>query len=452
MELAFGYQQARTHPAFESATRTNRIGPQEPWDGYNKTVVEGESGAAIGQASKPLAPRRRLSWRTAALLAILAAVLPGLGSTLYRVWPQKLMASYRSGLPIPRAQLGHLRLGSPSGRLWAQVGSFRNELSAYLEFEYLRSLKAVDNNRVVLTSYETSHGPAYRIYVSLPDDLLAGVPYLAQLRAQGFIGGFSLGYPGQFEVEYARAQTALFVAAYNQPIRHKLESLPPSQLTANVARFVLFKAKTDRRVRERIEAVPTGLSGEQAHELAADIIAVASFYSLPLDFFLGIGAMENNFLDVQGDLEHTAWKRRAQPGDIVLKRRRRRVLVRNYSIGVWQITRETLRYAHDLYLKDKRDYSHLPERLRPPSTLDLSKIDSHVLTAYAGLLFRDLLDRSGGDVKTAVAAYNGGIRNPNLQYASGVEMVATYARRVLEQAAFVNGSAIAHTTLVMARR
>ena len=60
--------------------------------------------------------------------------------------------------------------------------------------------------------------------------------------------------------------------------------------------------------------------------------------------------MENNHLDVRGDLEHKVWKRHAEPGDIVLKRKRGSVLVLNYSIGVWQITRETLRSAPSLYI------------------------------------------------------------------------------------------------------
>lgn len=37
------------------------------------------------------------------------------------------------------------------------------------------------------------------------------------------------------------------------------------------------------------------LSREHATEMAVDIIAVAKFYDLPLDIFLGIGAMENNY-------------------------------------------------------------------------------------------------------------------------------------------------------------
>lgn len=250
--------------------------------------------------------------------------------------------------------------------------------------------------------------------MSLDANYLTAIPYLSELEAHRYIAGFQLVCTTAGEVDRVRTQSALFMAAYNKPVKSKLETLPPAKLAANVAKFILFKAKTDRRTREQLLPLP---SREQASDLAADVIAVAQFYALPLDFFLGVGAIENNYLAVRGDLEFKVWKRKAQPGDIVLKRRRSRVLVLNYSIGVWQITRETLRYAHQLFLADKRDYSQLPERLRPSAGLDLDNVDSHVLTTYAGLLIRDLLDRFDGDVSKAIGAYNGGPNNPNLSYA-----------------------------------
>jgi len=61
-------------------------------------------------------------------------------------------------------------------------------------------------------------------------------------------------------------------------------------------------------------------------------------------------------------------------------------------------------------------------------------VDDAVLTTYAGLLLRALLDHFGGDVEKATGAYNGGVKAPNPAYASGVKGVAQYARRVLEHA------------------
>jgi hypothetical protein len=161
--------------------------------------------------------------------------------------------------------------------------------------------------------------------------------------------------------------------------------------------------------------------------------------------------MENNYMNISGDLQHTIWKRRAEKGDIVLKRAPGKVLVVNSSLGAWQITRETLRYAHRKYRSDGRDYSRLPERLVPPRELDFGNIDPVVLTTYAGLLFRDLLDRCGGDLAMAVGAYNGGLGRPNAKYAEGVRAVASYARGILEHAAVLNGPAAGRQFLLAAR-
>ena len=186
---------------------------------------------------------------------------------------------------------------------------------------------------------------------------------------------------------------------------------------------------------------------DQARELAGDILEVVRFYNLPLDVFLGIGAMENNYMNVRGDVEHAVWKRRPQRGDIVLRRSRNRVLVSDYAMGVWQITRETLRQAHALYLKDKRDYSILPPRLQPARKLSFDLDNSEVLTTYAGLLLRHLLDETGGDIPKAVGAYNGSLQKPNYQYAAGVEAVALYARDFLERAAHLDGLSVAKSWL-----
>ena len=391
--------------------------------------------------------------KAAVFLLIFCALAAILGVTawgFYRFWPRKLVIRTRSATPIPTWQGERLRLISPTGYLLSEVGRYGDELTAYLYFEYLRSLKAVDSSKVLLTTSELPSGTVYRVYLALDSDLLTTIPYLADLQARRLVSSFEVTDANAYRLKYAQAQTRLFVAAYDQPMRRKLRSLPRPELRSNLARFILFKSKTDRRIRLQIKPVPPHLSQAEARDLAADILAVADFYDLPLDFFLGIGAMENNYMDVRGDLEHSVWKRHAQPGDLVIRRRGNRVLVRNYSIGVWQITRETLRYAHSLYLRDKRDYSKLPGRLRPPQDLNFDNVNPHVLTTYAGLLFRQLLDQFDGNVQEAVGAYNGGAGSPNVQYAAGVQLVANYARRVLTQAAYVNGRAIADAKLVFA--
>ena len=88
---------------------------------------------------------------------------------------------------------------------------------------------------------------------------------------------------------------------------------------------------------------------------------------------------------------------------------------------------------------------------RPPRDLDPNHVEPRVLTVYAGLLFRDLLDRCGGDVNTALGAYNGGLRNPNMTYAGGVSAAARHARNVMEHAAVLNGPAVGQQFLRPAR-
>ncbi|QHS52842.1 hypothetical protein [Edaphobacter sp. 12200R-103] len=369
------------------------------------------------------------------------------GWFLYRFRVLPMPKFDHTALPIARVLDGETVVSMPNGNLVGLVGQYPDELTAYLRFQYLAGVPAVRGAEVLMTSKEVEQKPVYNLYLVLPNDLLSSGRRLSKLRIERFIDRYSMDSPPVSELENWRKQTALFDAAYKQPVKQKLLELPASQLQSAVATFILFKNSTDKRAREQIVPTEKVLSEKESLQFAADMIDVAKFYDIPLSMLLGIGAMENNYMDVRGDLTHSVWKRHAEPGDIVLKRRKGRVLVSNYSQGPWQITRETLRYAHKLYLEDKRDYSKLPARLRPPRKLDLDKVDSHVLTTYAGLLLRNLLDYFHGDAAKAVGAYNGGRIKPNMQYAEGVNMVADYAHRVLSMAAGRKGNAVNETPL-----
>ena len=375
------------------------------------------------------------------LLLYGAVVLVGASSGWFshRLWPQELQLSPYPRLPAPEVVRGRLVVPFTAGISSAEVADYDDQVEAFLHFEYLRGRAGKEGSQVLLTAAESQGRPSYRICILGEDDLLADIPRLAQLEGRGLIPRYELKSWTDSELAYYQQQSHIFEVAYNVPTQQKLETLDPFQLQPALAQFLLFKSETDNRVMEESEDRPRPLTPDQANQMAGDIIEVAHFYSLPLDYFLGVGAMENNYMDANGDLRHAVWKKRAQRGDIVLKRRRKRVLVSDYSIGPWQITRETLRYAQELYRKDRRDYALLPERLRPPRELDVNAVSDAVLTTYAGLLLRDLLDRCGGDVQKAIGAYNGGVRNPNPDYAAGVTRVAEYARRVLEHAAVLNG-------------
>jgi hypothetical protein len=369
---------------------------------------------------------------TAVLLAIVACGYIG-----GRLWPLDLDAPRYPAFPAPKIQDNRLVVRFSPALASAEVATFNDQLEAFLHFEYLRGREARsgnDTSRILLTAFDTPKGPSYRIFIVSDNDLLTAVPQLARLKGNNLITHYELTTWTEKDFAYYRQQSHMFDVAYGVPAEQKLESLSSFRLLPALARFLVFKSQTDNRVLERSDAAPRPLTTEQATQLASDILAVADFYALPLDYFLGVGAMENDYMDVDGDLTHAVWKKRAQRDDIILRRGRKRVMVSNYAMGTWQITRETLRAAHQLYLRDKRDYSRLPARLRPPRELDLNSVDDAVLTTYAGLLLRGLLDHFGGDIEKATGAYNGGIKTPNPAYASGVKGVAQYARRVLEHA------------------
>jgi hypothetical protein len=381
-------------------------------------------------------------------------VLAGIGGVLgfgawvaYRVRPQTINVTLPPCLPIIKPEGNRLAVQLRTDALLAHVADFNSEMEAYLHFEYLKTHIGLAGSRVLMTATYPEAGPRYQIFLVLNNDLLSDVPYLARITAKGYIPDYKLCPVSFQELARKRLQTAVFLGCYNPLTAPRMASLQHSRLLIPLARFLVFKSRTDRRVREHIPPVPTTLSFGQARQLASDILDVVGFYKLPLDVFLGIGAMENNYMNVRGDLDHAVWKRRPQRGDIVLARAHGRVLVSDYAMGVWQITRETLRRSHSLYLKDKRDYSALPPRLRPAKKLSFDLDNSEVLTTYAGLLLRHLLDKSGGDIAKAVGAYNGSLRKPNYQYAAGVELVALYARDFLERAANLDGMNVAKSWL-----
>lgn len=399
-----------------------------------------------------VAPAQRITIIEKLLVALLLFLAAGAGVAAYdwaRVKP--ISFSRQVLLPQPSIQAGQVFMSVPGYTLVADGAAYGDELFAYLMFDYLRSRSTFDGVRLLLTFDPRDAETPYRMRVVAGGNLTAGIARMEQLEAAGSIRSQSWHLAPESERLGFESQTQLFVSAYNLPVRRKLEQLPRNALSNYLRRFIRFKSNVDPRIRRKLELAPKALSPDEAQHLAGDILTVAEFYSLPLEFFLAIGAMENNYMNVRGDLTHSIWKRRPAPDDIVLERRRGRVRVLNDSAGVWQITRETLRLAHRLYLRDTRDYSQLPEHLRPPQRFAMNEVTPQILTTYAGLLLRDLLDRFDGDVTLAVSAYNGGPGRPNLKYGEGAHAAAAHARRVLEQAAALNGESVMRTSWVRPR-
>ncbi len=359
------------------------------------------------------------------------------GYTDYRLWPLDLPASAHPRIPVTALKNKRLVVPFSPQVPAAEIATFNDQLEAFLRFEYLRGREAReghDTSHMYLTAINTKKGPQYKIFVVTDNDMLTAFPQVASLESRNLIKHYEFQSWSQKEYNYYQGQSHTFDVAYDVPTDQKLEAINSSKMLPALAQFLIFKSQTDNRVVDATDTAARPLTREQAMQLAADILDVAHFYDLPLDYFMGVGAMENDYMDVDGDLTHAVWKKRAERGDIVLQRARKRVKVSDYAMGTWQITRETVRAAHQLYLHDKRDYSQLPARLRPSRELDFNSINDAVLTTYAGLLLRDLLDHFGGDVEKAIGAYNGGVKTPNPAYASSVKNIADYARRILEHA------------------
>jgi hypothetical protein len=208
----------------------------------------------------------------------------------FRTWPRRLEISLKP-LPSVRFESGAMVVPLPTEALLGEVGEFDNELSAYLWFDYLRSRPSMNRSQVLLVVKEEGMR-TYRIQIILPNDALTAVPFLAQLEANGYIQCCDLAFSHHAPVEYSRKQTEVFIARYKRPVYIYSCESTTRQLLVRTARFLAFKSWTGPRVQAASGSEIAALGQQEATDLAADIIAVAKFYDLPLDLFLGIGTME----------------------------------------------------------------------------------------------------------------------------------------------------------------
>ena len=156
----------------------------------------------------------------------------------------------------------------PGAAFIATVATFDDELYAYFNYDYLRSRRAVQPAEVLLTRKVMDRKAVYPILIHMGDDLMTAIPFLEKLRVEGYIPSYEWRLVPESEVHTWRQQTQVFTAAYNLPVEQRIEGLSSAQLQEVVRRFVIFKSRTDRRVRKGIEPVPPPLSDEAARALA----------------------------------------------------------------------------------------------------------------------------------------------------------------------------------------
>ncbi|MFL6415329.1 MAG: hypothetical protein ACJ74Y_06630 [Bryobacteraceae bacterium] len=393
----------------------------------------GDAGDSSARRRISLPARWFLSFASAAAVAALAGFS-------YHYWPRTLVVQQPRSLLTVGTTADHCTVSMLDRKLVADLAEFDDRFFAYLMFDNFRSQPELGHYRLFLVSDAAASGATYRVAVELPSDLITAVEELALWQDEGLTSELNYRWYTESVVDRYAAETSFLVHLFRTPSDDPLRLIDPGTLRMKLGQFIRFKSLTDRRTRGNPDGAPSPLNRDEADQLAADMMTVADFFEIPLSLMVGVGAMENNYMSVPGDLENTKWKRHADPGDVILRRVRKGVLVKNDSSGVWQITRESLRDAHRLYLRDSRDYTRLPARLRPPREFRMEDVTGELLTTYAGLLLADLLEQFHGDVILAAGAYNGTVQRPNFQYASGVDMVACYARTVIARAALLDAS------------
>src|SRR5207245_9121849 len=113
---------------------------------------------------------------------------------------------------------------------------------------------------LLLTAFDTSSRPSYRIFIVSDTDLLTAVPRLTQLEGRNLIAHYDLNTWTQKDFSYYQQQSHTFDVAYGVPTEQKLESLSSFKLLPALAQFLIFKSQTDNRVLARGDTAPSPLT------------------------------------------------------------------------------------------------------------------------------------------------------------------------------------------------
>src|SRR5512146_2841463 len=164
-------------------------------------------------------------WALGASLFLTADVAGALFVDHY--WVRALPFRIPVSMPIPSIVDGEVTLRMPNGNLLGMVGTYQDELTAYLHLQYLKSLKQLADREVLMTSMEQAAQPTFRLYVIMDNEVFKATRRLLELRGQGVIPRFALESPPTVQIENWKKQTALFEAAYHGPVVERLTHLPP---------------------------------------------------------------------------------------------------------------------------------------------------------------------------------------------------------------------------------
>jgi hypothetical protein len=338
----------------------------------------------------PSKPRLFVSkWHIAAgglgLFALIAAVLVVFSAPrpeLLQIQPPIDFPAYDAGPPA--------MVTFPGKALTAEIGEFTNELQGYAAGTRLQ--RYINAHHILLS---LRHDGAVLLRVQLPNDLLRAVPFIETLRVQREITNSDWAVTDPAVLSRWRDQTEIFKQTYSG----------------------IEKAQVYPRNR--------------APQSVSDICAVADFYALPLRFFRSVGTA------TASPASAAHWSSQLRRSAVILLRAGRAWLTVDRNSVTWQDLQQPLQQAHALYRADERDYTRLAERLRPQTVLR-EELPPGVLLTYAGLLLRDLLDKTGGRESEAWEAYNIPPDDPNVRQDVGVRRASLYAGRLLRHAVDLN--------------
>ncbi len=143
--------------------------------------------------------------RIFSIIVLTLAAVAALGCVHY-YWPRPLY------LPMPgiaqsiTTSADGVRVTVADRVLIGEMAEFDDGLFAFLMFDYLRGRPSLAGNAIMLTSSEEHERPIYRILVRLPDDLVSGVDFLAQLKADRLASSVHIQLDSPLETEFLSAR------------------------------------------------------------------------------------------------------------------------------------------------------------------------------------------------------------------------------------------------------
>ncbi len=168
-------------------------------------------------------------------ISIVAAC--GLKAWFQRVWTiQPLPSTAPLTTTVDVDPSGRVSIRIPNHLFSTRVATFRDELFAYLMYQFYVDSQTFKRDRLLLyytgKTSDSKTEPEYRIDLVLSGDFIKAVDRVAELNEARSIAGFDWDLVPAGRIKYRQSQTELFIAAYNLPVRRKMEDLSPKELRA----------------------------------------------------------------------------------------------------------------------------------------------------------------------------------------------------------------------------